>query len=111
MCTWGAPQRGSKEQTDCFERRIAVTLRPNQFRHCCSAVFVVLSLVAETRNNTSPKESVSYASCRVVLVMREPIRIVFIVCLSACCCSCTVDIADAVPTFENPLFTKAYNNL
>jgi hypothetical protein len=73
---------GSKEQTDCFERRIVTTLRSNQFRDCCSAVFVVLGLVAETRNNTSPKESVSYASCRLVLVMRESIRVVFIVVLA-----------------------------
>jgi len=50
----GFSQKGSKEQTDCFERRIVTTRGSNQFRHCCSAVFVVLGLVAE-----NPKQYLS----------------------------------------------------
>ncbi len=77
-CLGASPKGGAKSKRIALNA-VLLTLGSNQFRHCSIAVFIVLGLVAgKSRNDTSSKESVSYASCRLVLVMREPIHVVFI---------------------------------
>ncbi len=92
---------GSQEQTDCFGRCVAVILRSNQFRHCLRTVFYYSrpGRGASPKYNASPKESVSCASRRLVFIVRESIRLIFIVLCIACYCSCTEHIAGCVPTF------------
>jgi hypothetical protein len=57
---------------------------------------------ASPNYNASPKESVSCASRRLVFIVRESIRLIFIVLCIACYCSCTKAIAGRVPTFGRP---------
>lgn len=57
---------------------------------------------ASPKYNASPKESVSCASRRLVFIVRESIRLIFIVLCIACYCSCTKAIAGCVPTFVRP---------
>jgi hypothetical protein len=54
---------------------------------------------ASPKYNASPKESVSCASRRLVFIVRESIRLIFIVLYKACYCFCTKHIAGCVPTF------------
>ena len=61
---------------------------------------------ASPKCNASPKESVSYASRRLVFIVRESIRLIFIVLYIACYCSCTKHIAGCVPTFTKPSKTR-----
>ena len=80
----------------------------NQFRRCLEAVllFSAWSLGRTPCGNSSPKESVSCASRRLVFIVRESIRLIFIVLCIACYCSCTKHIAGGVPTFARPNETR-----
>lgn len=100
---------GSQEQTDCFGRCVALILRSNQYRLCLKTVFCCSrpGRGASPKYNASPKESVSCASRRLVFIVRESIRLIFIVLCIACYCSCTKHIAGCVPTFTNPSKTRA----
>ncbi|HWV09480.1 MAG TPA: hypothetical protein VN156_08060, partial [Pseudomonas sp.] len=57
--------------------------------------------------NSSPKESVSCASRRLVFIVLESIRLIFIVVGIACYCCCARDKAEAVPVFEIPCKSRA----
>ncbi|UFH49992.1 hypothetical protein [Pseudomonas sp. KNUC1026] len=80
--SWDRPLEGGQEQTDCFERRIEMTSGPTSAELLDRSVVLFAGCGGRPENNTSPKESVSCASCRLVLVMREPIRVVFVMGVS-----------------------------
>ena len=82
---------GSQEQTDCFDRCVAMISRSNQFRRCLRAVFVVLGLVAGQAPNTTLLQKNQLAA---------PLAVLFLLCVSRFVLfllSCTLLVIVLVP--------------
>ena len=86
----------------CSDLAIQPVQALSQDSFCCSRP----GRGASPKYNASPKESVSCASRRLVFIVRESIRLIFIVLCIACYCSCTKHIAGCVPTFAKPSKTR-----
>ena len=101
------PKLGVNSKRIALDADATLVMRPNQYRHCFVAVFIVLGLVVGQAPKAIPFQKNQLAAPPRCCFYCAGVGTSYFYCLGcACYCCCASNKAEAVPVFVNPCKTR-----